>query len=379
MNDKFILAATCTFGLEGVLKKELQNLGYDKPKADNGKVYFEGTVRDVAMANISLRTADRVLIQVGSFECLTFEELYERTKSLPWEKWIGEKDIFPVAKSISVKSKLFSRSDCQRIVKKAVADRLGKKYKTQWLEESGATVAIHLNILKDQASLFLDTSGSGLNKRGYRAKGNEAPIKETLAAAMVLLSGWRPELEFLDPFCGSGTIPIEAAMLALDIKPGMKRDFASQDWKGGFAEAFDEIRSELQHSGGISKKSKLFIEGWDLDGGSIETAKENARLAGVGESVVFRVKDARDIRELHGKGMIVSNPPYGERLMEKKEVEALYKDLGRAYKDAKDYSAHIITAHLEFERYFGRRATKNRKLYNGNVLTYFYQFYKAGK
>lgn len=370
MGNKFLIAATCTFGLEGVLKKELARLGYPDAKAENGRVYFYGSEEDVAKANVCLHTADRILIVVGEFHAVTFDELFEKTKALSWEKWIGAKDAFPVAKATSVKSTLFSKSDCQRIVKKAVVDRLQQKYRITWFEETNRSFPIHVSILKDNVTLLLDTSGSGLNKRGYRAKGNEAPLKETLAAAMVMLSGWRGDTPLVDPFCGSGTILIEAAMIALGRKPGLHRTFECQDWSPSFQHAFEQEQQDTE-----DKPVKPILEGWDVDEKALETARQNARLAGVDHLIKFRKKDARELDTLKGKGSIIANPPYGERLMSKQEVERLYRELGKAYKSVPSYSLHLLTGHLDFERYFGRKATKNRKLYNGNVLTYFYQYF----
>lgn len=373
MGRDFQIAAACTFGLEGVLKKELIRLGYDNVKADNGKVYFDGNEGDVAKANIQLRTADRVLLVIGTFQAVTFDELFEKTKSLPWERWIGKKDAFPVAKATSVKSTLFSKSDCQRIVKKAVVDRLKGTYRTDWFEESANMVPIHVAILKDQVTLYLDTSGSGLNKRGYRAQGNQAPLKETLAAAMVLLSGWRGDTILVDPFCGSGTILIEAAMMALDKKPGQTRDFVSESWSSAFQKAYADERGQAEET--ARSQEDVQILGWDLDEKSLEIARNNAKLAGVEHVIRFQKKDAREIGELSGKGAIITNPPYGERLMGKKEVERLYRDFGKGYRKLSSFSLHILTGHLDFERHFGKKAKKNRKLYNGNVLTYFYQYF----
>lgn len=364
------MAAACTFGLEGILKKELFHLGYEDAKADNGKVFFAGSEADVAKANVNLRTADRVLLVVGSFTAVTFDELFEKTKALPWETWIGKKDAFPVAKATSVKSALFSKSDCQRIVKKAVVDRLTSKYHIDWFDESENTIPIHVSILKDQVTLYLDTSGTGLNKRGYRAKGNEAPLKETLAAAMVLLSGWWKDTTLVDPFCGSGTILIEAALWAIGEKPGRHRSFISETWNNRFKEAFAQEKVM-----GEPIEATLNIVGWDIDESALEIARENARLAGVDHLIRFEKRNAKDIGTLLGKGAIITNPPYGERMMNKKEVEELYRDVGKAYKKLREYSFHVLTGHLEFERYFGAKAKRNRKLYNGNVLTYFYQFF----
>jgi putative N6-adenine-specific DNA methylase len=371
MVKKFEIIATCTFGLEGVLKREVAHLGFEKPRTENGRVIFAGTCEDIARANISLRTADRVLVKIGEFESLTFDELYEKTKALPWENWIGPKDSFPVAKATSVKSRLFSKSDCQKIVKKAVVDRLKGKYHIEWFKETEEKFPIHINILKDIAVLSIDTSGRGLNKRGYRAEGNEASIKETLAAALVLLSGWRRDKKLIDPFCGSGTILIEAAMFGLDIKPGINRSFISETWGEEFKIAYAKMKKELS----VCKDyGKLNIQGWDLDKKSLATAMQNAKIAGVKEHIRFIEKDARSISELEDSGVIIANPPYGDRMMNKKEVEKLYQDLGESYKKLKGWSFNVITGHLEFERHFKMKASKNRKLYNGNLLTYFYQF-----
>ncbi|NTW71537.1 MAG: class I SAM-dependent RNA methyltransferase [Eubacteriaceae bacterium] len=371
MKKRLSLIATCTFGLEGILKQELSDLGYTDLRPENGKVEFEGNICDIARANISLRTADRILVKIGAFTSVTFDELYEKTKALPWEEWIGPMDMFPVSKATSVKSKLFSKSDCQSIVKKAVVDRLTKAYKIQWFEENRERFPIHVNILKDEVTLSIDASGSGLHKRGYRAKGNEAPIKETLAAAIVYLSKWNAKKILVDPFCGSGTLLIEAAMIAADIMPGNDRDFSSEHWSSELKECYRIVREE---SAAAQKTVETRIFGFDIDRDSISIAKENARLAGVDKMIEFNVRDARDVYFEEAHGVIITNPPYGDRLMTKKQAEMLYRDMGKSFRKLEDWSFNVITSHLEFERYFGQRSTKNRKLYSGNLLTYLYQF-----
>lgn len=370
------LIATCTFGLEGILKDEVVKLGFEDIVTSNGRVEFSGGEDAIAIANLWLRTADRVLVKIGKFNATTFDELFEKTKACSWEQWITKDGRFPVAKATSVKSKLFSKSDCQSIVKKAIVERLKQKYKINWFEESGENYPVFVNILKDEVTLSIDSSGVGLHKRGYRAKGNEAPLKETLAAAIVFLSHWKPERQLADPFCGSGTLLIEAALMGKNIAPGINRTFSSETWNGQMKRSYSSIREEAKD---MIEKDEFRLLGSDIDRHSIQLAMENAKLAGVDDVIAFQKLDVSEFSSSKRVGTIITNPPYGERLSTKKEVEELYQTMGKTFEKLDDWSYFILTGHLNFERYFGRRATKNRKLYNGNILTYLYQYYGGRK
>lgn len=370
------LIATCTFGLEGILKDEVVKLGFEDIVTSNGRVEFSGGEDAIAIANLWLRTADRVLVKIGKFNATTFDELFEKTKACSWEQWITKDGRFPVAKATSVKSKLFSKSDCQSIVKKAIVERLKQKYKINWFEESGENYPVFVNILKDEVTLSIDSSGVGLHKRGYRAKGNEAPLKETLAAAIVFLSHWKPERQLADPFCGSGTLLIEAALMGKNIAPGINRTFSSETWNGQMKRSYSSTRKEAKD---MIEKDEFRLLGSDIDRHSIQLAMENAKLAGVDDVIAFQKLDVSEFNSSKRVGTIITNPPYGERLSTKKEVEELYQTMGKTFEKLDDWSYFILTGHLNFERYFGRRATKNRKLYNGNILTYLYQYYGGRK
>ena len=370
--NKLHLIATTAFGLESLVKDEVKRLGYPIEKVQDGRVYFEGDLKAIAIANLWLRCADRVLLEIGSFHAETFDELFEGTKELPWENWIPEKGIFPAAKITSVKSKLFSKSDGQRIVKKAVSERLKKVYGGDWLEESEATYPIFIQILKDEVVLSIDTSGSGLHKRGYRQYGNEAPIKETMAAALVYLSHWRSHRLFLDPLCGSGTIVIEAIMIGRNMAPGLKRSFVSETWSTIPEEIWIETRQEALEE----MNDKVFkVMGSDIDEKAIRQAKTNAKLAGVDQFAVFQRLPLQEVQTKKRYGVIVTNPPYGERIGTEKSIQKLYQDMGRVFQEMPDWSYFVICAYPEFERMFGKKATKNRKLYNSKIKTYFYQYY----
>ncbi len=371
-NQPFHIIATTAFGLESVVKDEIKQLGYAITQTENGRVHFEGDARAVCEANLWLRCADRVLIEMGQFKAVTFDSLYEQTKALPWEELIPEDGCFPAAKISSVKSTLFSKSDGQRIVKKAVVDRLSRQYGIDVFPETGAKFPIHIRILKDVVSLCVDTSGSGLHKRGYREHAGAAPLKETMAAAMVKLSRWRPERPFLDPLCGSGTIVIEAAMIGKNIAPGLKRSFVSETWSDAWKKQYDLARQEAEQA----KNDKTFrLLGSDIDGKVLKQARANAALAGVEALVAFQKLPVQKIATKRRYGVIVTNPPYGERLGDEAEMKTLYADMGRVFSGLPDWSYFILCAYPEFERYFGKKATKNRKLYNSMIKTYFYQYF----
>jgi putative N6-adenine-specific DNA methylase len=371
MNKQVNLIATTAFGLESVVKREIKNLGYEIDSVENGRVHFSGDIDAIINANLWLRCADRILLKMGEFKAYNFDELFEKTKALPWGDWIGIEDEFPAAKITSVQSNLFSKSDGQRIVKKAVVECLKQKYRLDWFQETGAKYPIHINILKDRVTLSIDTSGTGLHKRGYRKKGNEAPLRETLAAALVYLSRWEPHRPLADPLCGSGTILIEAAMIGKNMSPGLNRSFVSEEWRCFSSTQWDEARYEAKEK--INDRV-FMLRGSDVDGRSLNLAKNNAKEAGVSEYISFSRGDVKDFTSEKQYGVIITNPPYGERLGDVKELNKLYAGMGKAFMNLEDWSYFILTSYDYFENYFGKKATKNRKLYNGKIKTYFYQY-----
>lgn len=371
--EKLEFIAPCHFGLEAVLKREIQDLGYEISAVEDGRVSFYGDINAVCRANIFLRTAERVLLKAGQFKAVTFEELFEKTRAIPWEKYIPKNGKFWVAKAASVKSKLFSPSDIQSIMKKAMVKRLQEKYHVEWFPEDGASYPVRVFLMKDIVTVGIDTSGISLHKRGYREVSGKAPITETLAAALILLTPWKKDRILVDPFCGSGTFPIEAAMIAANIAPGMNRSFMAEEWtdlvpKKGWYEAIDEA-NDL-----ICDDIETDIQGYDLDGDVIKIARRNAREAGVDHLIHFQERDVKDLRHPKKYGFIITNPPYGERLEDKKDLPALYKAFGESFGRLDSWSAYMITSYEDAERYFGRKADKNRKIYNGMLKTYFYQF-----
>ncbi|HEY5557434.1 class I SAM-dependent RNA methyltransferase [Acetobacterium sp.] len=372
MSKKINLIATAAFGIESVVKDEIKNLGYEITEVENGKIRFTGPLEAIPRSNLWLRCADRVLLEIGRFKAITFDELFEKTKALPWENWIPEDGEFPAAKITSVKSTLYSKSDGQRIVKKAVVERLRSKYHEDWFPENRGKYPIHIQILKDEVTLSIDTSGSGLNKRGYREHGNEAPLKETISAALVYLSRWKPERFFLDPLCGSGTIVIEAAMIGKNIAPGLKREFVSESWDFIPKELWDQARQEAQEA--INDKEFLIL-GSDVDPDALKQSRINAELAGVTDYVAFQKLPVQSVETKKKYGVIITNPPYGERIGEEKEIQRLYRDMGKVFGSLDQWSYFIITGYDRFEKYFGEPSTKNRKLYNGDIKTHFYQYY----
>lgn len=368
---RYDIVATCAFGIEGILKEELLKLGIKDIFVDNGKVTFKGDEEDIVRCNIWLRTADRILIKIKEFKAETFEDLFQGTKAVNWGE-ILPKDAKIHVVGKSVKSKLFSVSDCQAIVKKAIIESMKNKYKIEWFEESGPTYKIEISLLKDIATLTLDTSGIGLHKRGYREIAGEAPLKETLASVLVQLSRWTPDRILADPFCGSGTILIEAAMIGKNIAPGLNREFEAEKWPNFNKRIWEEERKRAREE--INDKEFLLL-GSDIDGKILKVARENAKKAGVEKFVAFQKLPMDDFRSKKKYGVIITNPPYGERLMEKREVEGLYKRMGEVFSRLDSWSFFILTAHPEFQRHFGKRADKNRKLYNGKLLCYYYQYF----
>ncbi|URZ02507.1 THUMP domain-containing class I SAM-dependent RNA methyltransferase [Clostridium felsineum] len=367
----FTLIATSTFGLESVVAKELKELGYEDLKIENGRVTFTGDEMDIVTCNLWLRCADRVLIKMAEFKAESFEELFQGTLKVKWED-IMPQDAYMHVTGKSIKSKLHSVPDCQGIVKKAVVEAMKRKYKLEKFTEYGAEYKIEVGILKDIVTLTLDTSGEGLHKRGYRENSGGAPIKETLAAAMVLLSKWKPEVQLADPMCGSGTIAIEAALIGKNIAPGLKRRFVSEDWDIIPKDLWSDLRKHARNS--INDK-EFSILCSDIDGWVIKTAKANAKKAGVENYIYFQKLPVKEFSSKKKGGFIITNPPYGERLGEGKEVERLYKEIGRVFKALDGWSYFIITAHENFEDCFGRKSDKNRKLYNGKLKCYYYQYF----
>ncbi|MCA1058380.1 class I SAM-dependent RNA methyltransferase [Rossellomorea aquimaris] len=368
----YTLIATAAMGLESIVAKEVKELGYEC-QVENGKVIFKGDETVIARANMWLRTADRIKILVGEFKAYSFDELFENTKKLPWEDFLPVDAEFPV-QGKSVKSKLYSVPDCQAIVKKAIVERLRSAYKkTSWLDETGPLFKIEVAIHKDVASITLDTSGQGLHKRGYRIGQGEAPLKETLAAALIQLTTWNPDRPFVDPFCGSGTIAIEAALIGQNIAPGFNREFLSENWPMMPAEVWEKTRLEAEDLANYDQP--LEILGTDIDHRMIEVSKENALEAGLGDLVKFKQMQVRDFTSQLEYGIIVGNPPYGERLGERKEVEKMYQEMGRAFEKLDTWSVYMMTSHENFEQCYGKQATKKRKLFNGFIRTDYYQFF----
>ena len=367
------MIAPCHFGLEAVLKREIIDLGYEISEVEDGRVTFIGDEEAVCRANVFLRTAERILIKVGSFKATSFEELFEATKSLHWEEYIPRNGKFWVAKAASIKSKLFSPSDIQSIMKKAMVNRMREHYHVDWFEESGASYPVRVFLMKDIVTVGIDTSGVSLHKRGYRQLSSKAPITETLAAALIMLTPWRRDRILVDPFCGSGTFPIEAAMIAANIAPGMNRSFTAEEWsnlipKKAWYDAIDEANSL------INDDIEVDIQGYDIDGDVVRAARENAKEAGVDHLIHFQERAVKDLRHPKKYGFIITNPPYGERLEEKENLPELYKEFGDSFRNLDSWSAYMITSYEDTEKYFGRKADKNRKIYNGMLKTYFYQF-----
>ena len=376
MTNKYELFAPCHFGLEAVLKREIIDLGYEVTEVVDGRVSFEGDEEAIARCNVFLRTTERVMLKVGSFKAVTFDELFEKTKALPWENFIPKDGKFWVKKASSIKSKLFSPSDIQRIVKKAIVDRLSGKYNILRFPENGSEYPIRITILKDEVTVGLDTSGESLHKRGYRRLTVKAPITETLAAALISLTPWKKDRLLIDPFCGSGTIPIEAALIGLNIAPGMKRDFQAMAWDNILPKSlFKEAKKEAEDL--IDRETKLSIQGYDLDTSALDAARGNLSLAGLEGNIHFQQRDMRDISSAKKYGFIITNPPYGERLEEKEAMPQLYREMGKAFQKLDEWSYYIITGFEDAPKYFGRKPDKNRKIYNGMMKTYFYSYQGA--
>ena len=370
---RYELIAPCHFGLEAVLKKEIYDLGYDVTQVEDGKVTFAGDQEAICRANIFLRTAERVLVKAGQFHAETFEELFQGIREIPWEEYIPKDGKFWVAKASSIKSKLFSPSDIQSITKKAMVERLRQKYHMNWFEESGAQYPLRLFLKKDEVTVGIDTSGDSLHKRGYRTLSSIAPVTETLAAALIMLTPWKRDRILVDPFCGCGTFPIEAAMMAANIAPGINRSFTAEKWTNlvghnlwyeGAEEANDLVEKDIVTD----------IQGYDIDGEVVKAARENAKRAGVDHIIHFQQRPISQLRHPKKYGFLIGNPPYGERMGEKDMLSVLYTEIGEAMGRLDSWSAYLLTAYEDAEKCIGRKADKNRKGYNGMLKTYFYQF-----
>ena len=371
--ERIELIAPCHFGLEAVMKREILDLGYEVSQVEDGRVTFIGDAEAVCRANIFLRTTERILLKVGSFKAETFEELFQGTRAIPWEQYIPRDGKFWVAKASSIKSRLFSPSDIQSIMKKAMVERMKGAYGITWFPEDGASYPLRVFLYKDVVTVAMDTSGDSLHKRGYRTLTSKAPITETLAAALLMLTPWKPDRILVDPFCGSGTFPIEAAMMAANMAPGMNREFLAEEWKNlipkkCWYEAMDEANDLVKDDISVD------IQGYDIDGEIVRAARANAAAAGVDHLIHFQQRPVSQLSHPKKYGFLITNPPYGERIEDKKNLPELYKTIGERFAALDSWSAYIITAYEDTERYFGRKADKNRKIYNGMMKTYFYQF-----
>ncbi len=371
--DKREYIVPCHFGLEAVLKREITDLGYEIVSVEDGRVTFAGDAQALCRANIFLRTAERILIKVGSFHAETFEELFQGTKALPWEEYIPKDGSFWVTKAASVKSRLFSPSDIQSIMKKAMVERMKVSYRQDWFEETGTSYPVRVFLMKDEVTVGLDSTGESLHKRGYRKLTAKAPIAENLAAALIMLTPWKGNRILVDPFCGSGTIPIEAAMMAAHMAPGMNRSFTAEEWshiadRKCWYRAVDEAQSL------IDRNAETDIQGYDIDDAMVSIARANARMAGVEEMIHFQRRGVEQLSHPKNYGFIITNPPYGERLEDKEKLPQLYGTLGERYRMLDSWSMYLITSYEKAEQAIGRKADKNRKLYNGMMKTYFYQF-----
>ncbi len=370
--DKIELIITSAFGLEAVVAREVRALGYENIKVENGKISFLADKKAICRCNLWLRTGDRVLVKLGQYKATTFDELFEKTKALPWHEWIPEDGVFPVVGK-SVKSQLASVSDCQAIVKKAVVESLKSKYHTSWFKEERGQYKIEVALLNDMATLTIDTSGVGLHKRGYRTLSNTAPLKETLAAGLIQLSFWNPDRVLIDPLCGSGTIPIEAALIGKNIAPGMNRNFAAEEWDNIPKDIWREARKETHDLADYDRPIRIY--GSDRDGEDLSLARHHIKESFLEGDIHIQKLDITNLASRFQYGCIICNPPYGERLGEKSEVEKLYRDMGRVFAKLDTWSYYIITSHPSFENLFARKADKKRKLYNGRIQCNYYQYH----
>lgn len=370
---RFELIAPCHFGLEAVLKREITDLGYDVTRVEDGRLTFLGDEEAVCRSNVFLRTAERILIKIGSFRAESYEELFQGTKALAWEEYIPADGKFWVTKAASVKSKLFSPSDIQSIMKKAMVERLKSVYKVSWFEEAGESFPVRAFLMKDEVTVALDTTGESLHKRGYRKLTAKAPIAENLAAALIMLTPWKENRILVDPFCGSGTFPIEAAMMAANMAPGMNREFTAEKWKHLIAaKEWYDVMDEAAEL--VKTDTQTDIQAYDIDESMVAIARENARLAGVESMIHFQKRSIDQMSHSKKYGFIITNPPYGERIEEKENLPGLYRTIGNRFRALDSWSMYLITAYEKAEEAMGLKAAKNRKIYNGMMKTYFYQF-----
>ena len=372
MIDELEIVVPTLFGIEAITAREIRNLGYETTSVTDGRITFKGDAEAVCRANINLRTGERVLIKVGEFKATTFEELFEQTKKLPWDRWITKHVAFPV-KGFSIKSKLFSVSDCQAIIKKSIVESLKQKYKVDWFDENGAVYQVQFGIIRDTVTLMIDTSGNGLHKRGYRRQSNMAPLRETVGAALIMLSFWHENRIFADPFCGSGTIPIEAAMIGKNIAPGISRSFSGEKFSQIDKSIWNRAREEAKDREFHDRHLEIYAS--DIDQSCASLTKQNAEIAGVGDEISVKVSDARTFCPKGEYGVMVCNPPYGERLGDIKEAESLYRDMGRVLKNCPTWSYYMLTSDENFEKCFGKKADKKRKIYNGMMKCDYYQYF----
>lgn len=371
--EKYTFLAPCHFGLEKVLKQEIYDLGYEITKVQDGRVFFEGDMEAISLSNIFLRTAERVMLVTKTFKAFSYEDFFTGIKSIEWEKYLPKNAKFWVKKASSVKSKLFSPTDLQKVCKKAIVERLKEIYKIDWFLENGNSYPIRIFIYKDEVVVGLDTTGDSLHKRGYRIESGKAPISETLASALIKLTPWKKDRILIDPMCGSGTFLIEAAMIASSIAPGLNRHFISEKWDNIIGKkVWDDVRNEAREM--INLDIDTDIQGYDIDDNVIKIARENAKRAGVDKLIHFQKRDVKDLNHKKKYGFIITNPPYGERLEDKENLPILYKNLGDAYKRMDSWSMYIITSYEDVKKHIGLKETKNRKIYNGMIKTYFYQY-----
>lgn len=366
------LIAATAFGLEALVARELKNLGYEETQVENGKVLFVSNEEGICRSNLWLRCADRIGVKMGEFTARSFEELFQQTKALPWEEWLPVDARFPVTGK-SIKSQLYSVPDCQAIVKKAIVERLKDFYGISWFEETGPLYAVQVSILKDVVTLTIDTSGKGLNKRGYRELAGEAPLKETLAAAMVYLSYWKRDRALMDPFCGTGTIPIEAAFIGQNRAPGMKRGFSAEGWSSISEKTWVRAREEAEDL--WEREAPLNIYGSDIDPKALRLARIHTQEAGLEDKIYFQKLPVKEVRSRFRYGHLITNPPYGMRLGGEEEIESVYKELGSVFKELENWSLHMLTSILRPERFINRKWDKSRKLYNGRIECHLYQFF----
>ncbi len=370
--QKVELIATSAFGLEALVAHELRGLGYEELQVENGKVSFAADISAIPRCNLWLRTADRLLLKIGEFEAKSFNDLFESTKALPWNDWIPGDAQFPVDGK-SIKSQLFSVPDCQAIVKKAIVEKMKEKHKINWFKETGPRYRVEVALLADTATLTIDTSGAGLHKRGYRKMSGEAPLKETLAAALISISRWKPDRAFIDPFCGSGTIPIEAALIGRNIAPGLNRNFVSANWPQISGHIWKRHRDEARDL--ILHDQALGIRGIDIDAAAVKLANYHAQEAGLSNLISFQQGDARELNSRYKYGYLIANPPYGERLLEKEATETLYREMAAVFKRLDTWSFYVLTSHPALERLLNRKSSKRRKVYNGRIQCTYYQFF----